>query len=80
VSGEFVVFTARTNIAEAMDLDARVVEAFRALGLKCPGRTPKREWCVASEKETLAEAALYHERELEPILQALNDLKIPRKP
>ncbi|HTF56647.1 MAG TPA: hypothetical protein VK661_05365 [Planctomycetota bacterium] len=80
MSGEFVVFTARTNIAEAMDLDARVVEAFRALGLKCPGRTPKREWCVASEKETLAEAALYHERELEPILQALNDLKIPRKP
>jgi hypothetical protein len=79
VSGEFVVFTAQTNIAEAMDLDARVVEAFRALGLKCPGRTPKREWCVASEKETLAEAALYHERDLEPILRALNDLKIPRK-
>jgi hypothetical protein len=79
VSGEFVVFTAQTNIAEAMDLDARVVEAFRALGLKCPGRTPKREWCVASEKETLAEAALYHERDLDPILRALNDLKIPRK-
>ncbi|HEY3226270.1 MAG TPA: hypothetical protein VGK61_04645 [Planctomycetota bacterium] len=79
MSGEFVVFTAQTNIAEAMDLDARVVEAFRALGLKCPGRTPKREWCVASEKETLAEAALYHERDLEPILRALNDLKIPRK-
>lgn len=79
MSGEFVVFTAQTNIAEAMDLDARVVEAFRALGLKCPGRTPKREWCVASEKETLAEAALYHERDLDPILRALNDLKIPRK-
>lgn len=80
MSGEFFLFTAQTNIAEAMDLDARVVEAFRALGLKCPGRTPNHEWCVASEKETLAEAALYHERDLEPILQALNDLKIPRKP
>lgn len=74
------VFTARTNIAEALELDPRVVDAFRALGLVCPGRTPKREWCVATEKETLAEAALYHERDLETILRALNDLKIPGKP
>jgi len=79
VTGEPFVFTAETNIADAMDLDPRVVEAFQALGLKCPGK-PGRESCVAAEKETLAEAALYHERELEPILQALNELKIPRKP
>jgi len=80
VNGDFFIFTAQTNIAEAMEMDARVVEAFRTLGLNCPGRTPKREWCVASEKETLADAAIYHERELAPILQALNELKIPRKP
>lgn len=71
------VFTARTNIADALELDPRVVEAFKALGLMCPGRTPKREWCVASEKETLADAALYHERDLAAILRALNDLGIP---
>ena len=76
MSGVFV-FTAQTNIAEAMELDPRVVEAFRSLGLMCPGRTPKREWCVASEKETLAEAALYHERDLAEILRTLNDLGIP---
>ncbi|HKS16589.1 MAG TPA: hypothetical protein VJU16_04700 [Planctomycetota bacterium] len=74
------VFTAKTNIFEAMELDPRVVEAFRALGLRCPGRTPKREWCVAAEKETLADAAIFHERELDPILKALNDLQIPGKP
>jgi len=74
------VFTARTNIAEAMELDPRVVEAFRSMGLRCPGRTPKRDWCVASEKETLADAALYHERELDPILRELNALGIPAKP
>ena len=74
------VFTAKTNIAEAMDLDPRVVEAFRTLGLRCPGRTPKREWCVAAEVETLADAAIFHERELEPILKTLNDLNIPGKP
>jgi hypothetical protein len=71
------VFTAQTSIAEAMDLDPRVVEAFRSLGLMCPGRTPKREWCVAAEKETLADAALYHERDLAEILRRLNDLGIP---
>ena len=75
----FYVFTARTVIADAMELDARVVEAFRTLGLRCPGRTPKREWCVAADRETLADAAVFHERELEPILRALNDLRIPGK-
>ena len=74
-----LVFTAETNIAEAMEGDPRVVEAFRALGLRCPGRTPKREWCVAAEKETLADAALFHEMDLETILRALNELRIPGK-
>lgn len=79
MSGSFV-FTGQTNIADALELDPRVVEAFRAMGLRCPGRTPKRDWCVASEKETLADAALYHERELEPILRELNALAIPAPP
>jgi len=78
VTGEPFVFTAETNIADAMDLDPRVVEAFQALGLKCPGK-PGRESCVAAEKETLAEAALYHEKDLAGILGALNALRIPRK-
>jgi hypothetical protein len=79
MSDGFFVFTARTVIAEAMELDPRVVEAFRALGLRCAGKTPKREWCVASDRETIADAAVFHERELEPILRALNDLRIPGK-
>ena len=74
------VFTAQTNIAEALELGPRVVEAFRSMGLRCPGRTPKRDWCVATEKETLADAALFHERELEPILRELNALGIPVPP
>ena len=74
----YFVFTAETNIADAMDLDPRVVAAFQALGLRCPGR-PGRESCVAAEKETLSEAALYHEKDLAGILKALNDLRIPRK-
>jgi inosine-uridine nucleoside N-ribohydrolase len=77
MSDGVVVFTAQTNIAEALELGPRVVEAFRSLGLMCPGRTPKREWCVASEKETLADAANYHEQDLAAILRALNDLRIP---
>ena len=76
---EAFVFTAKTNILEALELGPRVVEAFRALGLHCPGRTPKREWCVAVEKETLAEAAVFHEQDLETILRTLNELRIPRK-
>jgi hypothetical protein len=80
MSGEPYVFTAKTNIAEAMELGPAVVEAFKALGLKCPGKTPSRDWCVASEKETLADAALFHEQDLGTILRTLNDLKIPGKP
>ena len=72
------VFTEKSNIAEAMELDPRVIEAFKSLGLKCPGR--KGEWCVASEKETLADAAIYHEVDLATILRTLNELKIPGKP
>lgn len=74
------VFTAKTHILDAMELDPRVIEAFRSLGLKCPGRLPKGDCCAAAEKETLAEAALYHEKDLETILRTLNDLRIPPKP
>lgn len=80
MSEAYVVFTGKTVIADAMELDPRVVEAFRTLGLRCPGRTPRREWCVAADRETLADAAVFHERGLEPILRTLNDLRIPEKP
>lgn len=73
------VFTSDTVIVDALDLGPRVEEAFRALGLKCPGK-PKGEWCAAVEKETLADAALYHEIELQRILDALNALDIPAPP
>ncbi|HZL72324.1 MAG TPA: hypothetical protein VFC86_07680 [Planctomycetota bacterium] len=79
MSDDAFVFTAKTNILEALELGPLVVEAFRSLGLKCPGRTPKREWCVATEKETLSDAAIFHEQDLETILRTLNGLKIPRK-
>jgi hypothetical protein len=79
MSGEPFVFTPKTVIADALDLGPAVVEAFRSLGLMCPGRTPKREWCAAIEKETLADAALFHEVDLEAILRTLNGLGIPGK-
>lgn len=62
---ERFVFTAETNIQEALDLEPRVAEVFRNLGLKCVD-------CVAAEKENLRIGALYHERDLQKILEALN--------
>lgn len=62
---EKFVFTADTNIQEALDLDPKVAEIFKKLGLKCVE-------CVAAEVETLRLGALYHERELQPILEELN--------
>ncbi len=72
-------FTASTGILQALDLDDRVAEVFRKLGMRC---WPKRDadWCVAAEKETLAEAALYHEMDLAKLLAELNALGIPRPP
>ena len=69
------LFTARTNILEALELDPeKVGEALKRLGLKCVD--PKGEWCAAVVSETLADAALYHEVPLEKILAELNGLGI----
>ena len=74
---ELFLFTPRTNIQEALELDDRVVVALRGLGLKC---VLKDEMCVAASVETLADAALYHDIPLDRILLTLNDLGIQRKP
>jgi hypothetical protein len=72
------LFTARTNIQEALELDDRVVRALQSLGLKCVDR--RNEMCVAAEVETLADASLYHNIPLDKILQTLNELGLPQKP
>lgn len=71
-------FGADTNIQRALEQGDRVVEAFRRLGLKCPGR--RGEWCVAAEVETLADAARYHQIPLEAILGELQKLEFPPAP
>jgi len=50
------LFTPRTNIQEALELDDRVVQALQSLGLKCVDR--RGEMCVAAAVETLADASL----------------------
>lgn len=75
---DLFLFTPSTNIQEALELDDRVVDALRNLGLKCVDRS--NEMCVAAAVETLADAALYHNIPLDRILSALNDLAIQRKP
>jgi hypothetical protein len=72
------LFTPRTNIQEALELDDRVVQALQSLGLKCVDR--RSEMCVAAAVETLADAALYHDIALDKILSALNGLGLARKP
>ena len=72
VPKERVIFTAKTNIQEALDLDDRVGELFKRLGLNCID-------CVAAEKETLFETALYHEKDLQQVLDALNALGVVKK-
>ena len=71
------LFTPRTNIQEALELDDRVVQALQGIGLKCVDR--RSEMCVAAAVETLADAALYHDIPLDKILATLNDLRIERK-
>lgn len=66
------VFTADTNIEEALGLDPRVAETFRRLGLKCIE-------CAAAPVERLRHAALYHEKPLDEVLRALNELGIKEK-
>jgi len=72
------LFTSRTNIQEALELDDRVVQALKSLGLKCVDK--REEMCVAAAVETLADASLYHNIPLEKILLALNDLGLQKKP
>ena len=79
MSGERFVFKAETPIIDALELGPKVEEAFRSIGLKCPGK-PKGEWCAAVEVETLADASLYHEVDLKKILDTLNALDLPVPP
>lgn len=71
-------FTADTNIEKALLLGDRVVEALKALGLKCVDK--REEMCPAAAVETLREASLYHDIPLERILGALNALRIVPPP
>lgn len=71
------LFTPRTNIQEALELDDRVVQALQGIGLKC---VLKDEMCVAAAVETLADAALYHDIPLDKILRTLNELGLQKKP
>lgn len=76
MTAERFVFTADTNILEALEVDPKVAEVFKKLGLKCVD-------CVAAEVETLKLGAMYHERELQPILEELNShgfVKPKKKP
>ena len=96
-----VIFTAETNILQAMTCaqcggeppkkpgekcarcggkgtEAAVIEIFRNFGMRC-WKKDDDEPCIATEVETLTEAALYHEMELGKLLDALNALKIPAK-
>jgi hypothetical protein len=74
---ELFLFTPRTNIQEALELDDRVVRALQGIGLKCVDR--RNEMCVAAAVETLADAALYHDIPLDKILATLSELGIERK-
>lgn len=70
MSKDRFVFTAETNIEQALELAPEVKEAFKRLGLKCVD-------CVASSVETLKHAALFHEKPLDEILRELNRLEVP---
>ena len=72
------VFKPDTNILQALEMDDRVVEALKSLGLKCIDK--RQEACVAAEVETLADASRYHDIPLENILSALNRLGVVPKP
>jgi hypothetical protein len=72
------LFTPRTKIQEALELDERVVQALKSLGLKCVDH--RDEMCVAAAVETLSDASLYHNIPLDRILLALNELGLEKKP
>lgn len=68
-------FTPDTLIVKALERDPKAVgEAFKRLGLRCAARP---EWCVAVDRETLREAALYHDVDVVQIVAALNALRLP---
>lgn len=72
-------FKAETVIVDALDLDPRVIEVFRRLGMRCwPAKHD--EPCVAADRETLAEAALYHDMDLAKLLAELNGLGVLHQP
>ena len=70
-------FTRDTRIQDALEADDRVIETFKRLGMKCVDK--RGEMCVAAEVEILADAARYHEIDLELILSELKGLGIPAK-
>lgn len=72
------LFTPRTNIQEALELDDRVVQALKSIGLKCVDK--REEMCVAAAVETLADASMFHNVPLEKILQTLNGLGLQKPP
>lgn len=60
--------TEQTNLRELLESGPEIVEAFRKLGLKCPD-------CVAVDRETVRHAALYHEKDLRGIVDALEEAR-----
>ncbi len=60
-------YTADMVIQDALDLDSRVGEVLEKLGWKCIE-------CVAAEAETFRFGSIYHEKDLEELLNALNQL------
>jgi pyrrolidone-carboxylate peptidase len=75
--GDPFVFEAGTCIQRALELDERVVEALKGLGLKCVDH--RDEMCPAAAVETLADAARFHEIPLERILETLQALGLPAR-
>ena len=67
-------FKADTPIAVALELDPRVIEAMKSLGLKCVDKSG--EMCVAADVETLTDASRYHDIPLDRILETLNALGV----
>jgi hybrid cluster-associated redox disulfide protein len=62
------IFTKDTNILKALEMGEGVIKKFKYLKLKCID-------CVAAEKETLYDAARFHNISLEKLLEELNTLQ-----
>ena len=60
-------YTADMVIQDALDLDPRVGDVMEKLGWSCIE-------CVAAEAETFRVGSIYHEKDLEELLHALNQL------